>query len=177
MGASAPYSLHSLIGDDMLGVMIGLAWSTPVGCFAEVGVYKGGSAKALYGVTERQGRALYLYDTFSGMPFKGEHDTHDEGMFADCSAEAVKEALPNAFVVKGIFPASVVKMPKVAFVHADADQYQSTLDICRTFAPLMVKGGMMLFDDYRCVQSCIQAVDECFPNREVLPDGRALVRF
>jgi O-methyltransferase len=169
--------MHTLIGDSMLGVMVGLAWSRPPGAFAEVGVYQGGSAKQLYAVSERQGRTLYLYDTFSGMPFKGEHDTHDVGMFADCSAEAIQEALPRARVVKGIFPRSVVKMPRMAFVHADADQYQSTLDICRIFKPLMVKGGMILFDDYYCVPSCIKAVDECFPNRECLPDGRAVVRF
>ena len=68
-------------------------------------------------------------------------------------------------------------MPPIAFVHADADQYQSTADICRILGPKMVPGGMMLFDDYRCVPSCIRAVDEYFPNREQLPDGRALVRF
>lgn len=167
----------SLIGEYMLGVMVGLAWSRPAGCIAEVGVYQGGSAKALYLVAESQGRSLFLYDTFSGMPFKGEHDQHDVGMFADCSAAAVSEAMPNAIVVKGVFPESAKKMPGVAFVHADADQYQSTLDICKTFGPLMVDGGMILFDDYRGVQSCIKAVDECFPDREVLPDGRALVRF
>lgn len=169
--------MATLISDEMMGVMVGLALSRPSGCFAEVGVFQGGSAKALYGVSERQGRPLYLYDTFSGMPFCGEYDTHPVGMFADCSEKEIRDAMPNAIVVQGVFPASAVPMPPVAFVHADADQYQSTIDICRHFAPLMVKDGMILFDDYYCVASCIKAVDECFPNREVLPDGRAVVRF
>lgn len=167
----------SLIDGHMLGVMVGLSLSRPAGCFAEVGVYQGGSAKALYGVSERQGRKLFLYDTFTGMPFAGEYDAHPVGMFADCSAEAIREAMPNAVVVQGVFPASAVEMPPVAFVHADADQYQSTADICKFFMPRMVPGGMILFDDYRCVASCIKAVDEYFPEREQLPDGRALVRF
>lgn len=167
----------TLIGEDMIEVMMGLAKSRPAGCFAEVGVYQGGSAMALYAISEVQGRPLYLYDTFTGMPFKGEHDSHYVGQFSDCSVDAIREAMPHAIVVKGIFPESVVEMPPVAFVHADADQYQSTIDICDHFSPRMVPGGMILFDDYRCVPSCIRAVDERFPKREQLPDGRALVRF
>lgn len=169
--------MTTLITPDMLGVMSGLAWSRPEGCFAEVGVYQGGSARALYAVSERQGRKLYLYDTFTGMPFAGEFDTHAVGLFADCSVDDIRASMPNAVVVQGIFPQSLVPMPSIAFVHADADQYQSTLDVCRVFGPMMVKGGMILFDDYYCVPSCIKAVDECFPNRELLPDGRAVVRF
>ncbi len=161
----------------MLGVMAGLAWSRPDGAFAEVGVYKGGSARVLYQLAKEQGRKLYLYDTFSGMPFKGYHDSHDVGMFADCSYDEVRNAMPEAVTVKGVFPESAVPMERVAFVHADADQYQSTVDICKVFEPLMVEGGMILFDDYRGVASCIKAVDECFPRRKVLPDGRAVVRF
>lgn len=158
--------------------MGGLAWSSPEGCFAEVGVYQGGSAKILYSISEKQGRKLFLYDTFAGMPFKGEYDTHDVGMFSDCSEDEIRAAMPNAIVSKGVFPESLVEMPPVAFVHADADQYQSTLDVIKTFSPLMVSGGMMLFDDYYCVPSCILAVDEFFKDtKQVLPDGRAVVTF
>jgi O-methyltransferase len=178
MGAKAPFlALKTLIGDLMTGMMGGLAWSRPEGCFAEVGVYQGGSARVLYSIAERQGRKLFLYDTFSGMPFKGEFDTHDVGMFSDCSAEEVQKAMPRAIVCAGVFPGTVVAMPPVAFVHADADQYQSTVDIIKTFSPLMVDGGMILFDDYYCVPSCIKAVDEYFSDKKLLPDGRAVVTF
>ena len=170
--------MTALIGEEMMGVMVGLAMTTPPGCFVEVGVYQGGSAKKLYAVAQKQGRQLYLYDSFEGMPFAGEFDTHPAGMFADCSFEAIREQMPNAVAVKGVFPQSMVPMGNVAFVHADADQYQSTLDICKHLSPLMVRGGMMLFDDYYSVPSCIKAVDEFFEDRkEVLYDGRALVRF
>lgn len=167
----------SLIGDYLLGFMAGLAWSRPDGAFAEVGVYKGGSAQVLYGIAQAQARSLFLYDTFSGMPFKGEFDSHEVGAFADCSVEEVRKIMPKANVVQGVFPSSQVPMPPMAFVHADADQYQSTLSICRIFGPLMIDGGMMLFDDYRGVAGCIKAVDECYPSRLILPDGRALVNF
>lgn len=169
--------MTTLIGDLMLGYMGGLAWSRPEGCFAEVGVYQGGSARVLYSISQRQGRKLFLYDTFSGMPFQGEHDQHHVGQFSDCSVDDISANMPDAILGVGIFPETKLEMPPVAFVHADADQYQSTVDICKVFTPLMVKGGIILFDDYYCVPSCIKAVDEYFPNRELLPDGRAVVRF
>ena len=162
----------------MAGMMGGLAWTRPEGSFVEVGVYQGGSAKILYSISQRQGRKLFLYDTFTGMPFKGEFDTHDMGMFADCSADEIRTAMPQAIVIPGVFPQSLVEMPSIAFVHADADQYQSTVDIIKVLSPLMVKDGMMLFDDYYCVPSCILAVDKFFKDtKQVLPDGRAVVTF
>ena len=163
----------SLISDEMLQTMKDLAASTPKGCFVEVGVYRGGSAKVLYEL----GRKLFLYDTFSGIPVCGPEDQHSLGDFADCSYDDVCAEMPKAHVIKGVFPESLVKMPKVAFVHADADQYESTANICKVFPPLMAKGGMILFDDYRSLPGCVKAVDEFFPEREKLPDGRALVRF
>lgn len=170
--------LPSVIDDIRLGALRAMAESVPAGCFVEVGVYMGGSASVLYDVAQRHKRKLFLYDTFAGMPFKGAIDSHPVGDFADCNLDRIRETLPDAVICQGVFPASMVKMPRIAFVHADADQYQSTKDICLHLGPLMVKGGLMLFDDYRGLNSCIEAVDECFPQREVLErDGRALVRF
>ena len=131
----------------------------------------------LYQVATAQGRKLFLYDTFSGIPMRSECDHHNVGDFSDCSYEEIKEAFPLATVVKGVFPDSMVEMPPIAFVHADADQYESTKNICLTLGPRMVKEGSILFDDYRALAGCVKAVDECFPNRMVLPDRRALVSF
>lgn len=169
--------MNSLIGDALLDMMVGMALASPEGSFAEVGVYQGGSALRLYGVSEWQKRRLYLYDTFSGMPVSSEIDSHQIGDFSDCSYETVLHAMPNAVICKGVFPQTAVNMGPMAFVHADADQYESTIAICDVFTPLMVSGGLILFDDYRGLQGCIKAVDERFPQRKLLPDGRALVKF
>lgn len=170
--------LPSLIGDGLLLALADLAGSAPSGAFVEVGVYQGGSAQVLYDIAQEQGRALYLYDTFSGMPVSGSLDSHPIGDFADCSADTIIAAMPEAHVQVGIFPDTLVDMPPIAFVHADADQYESTKAICLRLGPLMVDGGLLLFDDYRGLKGCIAAVDECFPEREVLPqDERALVRI
>lgn len=170
--------LPSLIDSERLEILHAIADMAHPGCFVEVGVYQGGSASVMYHVAERQGRALYLYDTFAGMPLSDEIDSHPVGDFADCHLDRIVAMMPNAIICKGTFPETMVPMPPIAFCHADADQYQSTKDICLRLGPLMAPGGVMLFDDYRCLNSCVKAVDECFPQREVLErDGRAVVRF
>ncbi len=171
-----PILLHAS-SPPMLNKLKALAESVPSGAFVEVGVHNGNTAVGLYEVAIAQGRELYLYDTFSGMPYSGWDDHHQIGEMSDCSVQTVITRMPKAHVIEGVFPASAVPMPPIAFVHADADQYESTAGICRHFPPLMVPGGQILFDDYRCLRGCIRAVDEYFPGRVVLDDGRALVTF
>ncbi len=153
------------------------AETAPAGAFVEIGVYQGRSAQRLYDVAQTQGRDLYLYDTFCGMPYQGPLDGNPVGSWADTSAQAVQKLMPSAHVIEGLFPESLVKMPPVAFVHADADQYESTAQICRFMPGLMVKGGMILFDDYGVgdCQGCTAAVQEYFKEFEILDTGRALV--
>lgn len=159
--------------------MTRLAGETPPGCFVEVGVYKGGSAWHLAQVARKQRRALYLYDTFTGIPCKGEFDSHQVGDFADTSARAVRDAIPDAIVVEGVFPASAIQMPAVAFAHIDADQYQSVLESARFLSGCIVPGGLIWFDDYNCLPGAQRAVDELFEGRvRTAPiSHKAYVRF
>jgi predicted O-methyltransferase YrrM len=152
--------LPSLIHDKrVLTEMVEVAGNTPDGAIAEVGVYQGGSASYLTELAEKQGRQIFLYDTFEGMPVSGIFDKHPVGDFADTSYEVVRDALPYATVVKGFFPDSVVPMPDLAFVHIDVDQYQCYVDCINYFRPRMVKGGIMWFDDYE-LKGAQMAVDE-----------------
>lgn len=131
----------------------------PDGAIVEVGVYQGGSAYFL----SRLNRPLFLYDTFNGIPYQGAMDTGNPvGKFADTSAEAVQALIPSATVIKGLFPDSLIEMPPIGFVHADADQYESTRAIIEKMPPLMVKGGFILFDDFGVpdCEGCTQAVIE-----------------
>lgn len=168
--------MASLINEPMLATLARLAAETPPGALVEVGVYQGGSAQVLHEVALSQQRALYLFDTFAGMPVQGPLDQHKVGDFSDCSADAVAALCPAAQIVVGVFPESLVDTGPVAFVHADADQYESTRAVCEHLAPRMVPGGAMLFDDF-CLDGCKAALMECLPQYEILEDGRALVRF
>jgi len=149
------------------------------GVVAEVGVYKGGSAKILVECFKLH--RILLFDTFAGMPSTTKIDLHYEGQYADTSEEAVREFLgEQAFVEyrKGKFPdTAVFGDGPFCFVHADADIYQSTVEICEYFVPKMIKGGMIVFDDYgaRSCPGCKKAVDERIEGGVIyLPTGQAL---
>lgn len=156
----------SEVGDEVREWLEKLASTAPSGgCFVEVGVYKGGTAWHLAKVARQQSRQLYLYDTFEGIPFRNEEkgDAHKVGDFRETSLEQVQAAIPDAICVKGVFPASIVEMPPVAFAHVDCDQYQSVKDcIAELFFQRMMPGGIMVFDDYKCLAGATRAVEEAF---------------
>jgi len=170
--------VETLIALDVLDAMIVEARRTPPGCFVEVGVYKGGSAFCLAKLAAAQQRPVFLYDTFTGIPYKDEGDLHDVGEFADTSLRDLRATIPWATIVQGIFPGSAVAMPPVAFAHIDCDQYRAVRDAALYLSPRMVQGGVMWFDDYGCLPGATRAVIEVFPDRiERAYGGKALVRF
>lgn len=156
---------HSLIGDQHLAELLAAAASSPPGCFVEVGVYRGGSAWHLLALAERQSRQLFLYDTFTGIPWKEAIDSHGVGDFADVDEAQVRQQLAGAAIVKGIFPRSAIPMPAVSFVHLDCDQYQSVREACLHLLPLMVEGGTIWFDDSPCLEGAHRAARELFGDR------------
>ena len=159
-------SAESLIQPDGIRSLCEMAALTPPGSFVEVGVYKGGSAYELAKVAREQCRPLYLYDTFTGIPYydKESGDSHRIGDFNDTSADAVRNLIPDAIVIPGIFPDSMhlFNPGPVAFAHIDADQYQSIKESISALWPIMVDGGVMLFDDYKCLDGATLAVHEVF---------------
>lgn len=170
----------SLIRPDALNELAESARKAPAGDLVEVGVYKGGSAAVLMTVAKEQGRRLFLFDTFTGIPVRDSgRDLHAVGDFGDTSVDDVRAALPDAVIVQGIFPWTLTAdVGPVAFAHVDVDQYQSTLLTCRALEPLMVPGGLMVFDDYDVLDGAKQAVDQVFPGRvEMSLQGKARVRF
>lgn len=158
------YPPRSLVGLRTILVMLLCAIDTPPGAYVEVGVYKGGTAWWLARLAEDQRRYLYLYDTFEGQPHAVEGlDKHPVGDFGDTDYDAVRNAIPYADVVKGVFPGSAVEMGKIAFVHLDCDQYQSVKEAVLYLWPRMVAGGVIWFDDSPDLAGAKQAVEELFP--------------
>jgi hypothetical protein len=168
--------LPSLIEGPVLLAMAKTAASTPYGCFVEIGVYKGGSAHVLSMVAAYDNRPVYLYDTFEGMPYQGSLDLHEVGDFSDVDEEAIRKFIPDATIVKGVFPDSAVEMPPVAFAHIDCDQYQAVRDSALYLVPRMTDGGVIWFDDYGVLEGATNAVDELFPGVSLI-EGKAVVRI
>lgn len=159
--------------------MASVAEGCPEGCFVEVGVYEGGSAQALYEVAVRQGRKIFLYDTFQGIPYSDPVDSHRVGDFKGGDPEYISLILPKAMVVQGIFPNSAVEMPPIAFVHLDVDNYRCYKEAMEYLEPKMVPGGIMWFDDYDCTNGATVAVNERYGRDTLLrfKDDKYYKRF
>ena len=171
---------RTLLGDQALFTLFQLTKQAThlVGDVAEVGVYKGGTALLFLTMFEITGKQIHLFDTFEGMPETASQgkDFHCAGDFSDTSLPAVMDFLGNSRQVAchpGFFPATASSAADLSFcfVHVDVDIFQSVLDACRYFYPRLVKGGVMVFDDYGFI-SCPgakEAVDQFFADKPEQP--------
>ena len=161
----------SAVSDQNLMDLVALASTAPEGCFVEIGVWQGGSAYELYQVAEAQGRELHLFDTFAGMPVVTPGlDTFVRGSFAvePGTAAKLQRLLPKATLHVGTYPAThPADLHNVAFIHCDCDQYISYRAVIDVMWPLVVPGGMMLFDDYPYLLGAKKAVEESFQIGEL----------
>lgn len=170
--------ITSEVNPNNIGVMCSLAVNTPPGALVEIGVYRGGTALHLSAISKLQNRELYLYDTFTGMPFwDPEIDTIPAGEFVDTDLAGLKRLFPEAHFIQGVFPESLIEMPPVAFVHADCDQYQSVKAVIDEMPKRMVEGGLIYFDDYGALESATKAVNDSGKPFEVLHNGKAIMRI
>ena len=152
----------SLLDPSALAELFDAAWAAPAGDIVEVGVYRGGSAVVLHGVAKARGYTLWLYDTFTGIPYadpdKG--DTHQVGDFSDTSPDEVGRACPGAVVTVGTFPDTLGPEPsRVALAHIDCDQYAAIYGALDALAPRMVSGGVIILDDYGHLAGATRAVN------------------
>ena len=139
------------------------------GDIAEVGVYKGGSAKLM---REASKKPLHLFDTFEGLPDLSAKDNLKQFQkgHAASSFEGVRSYLsnyPNIHFYKGIFPttAEPVKDKKFSFVHLDVDIYESTHNSLNFFYPRMSTGGVIISHDYPSSDGVKKAFDEFFKDK------------
>lgn len=139
------------------------------GEMAEVGVYRGGTAKL---ICEVKGDVLlHLFDTFAGLPGPADQD---EGFFTEGwytgrleRVEAYLQGYENVRFYPGRFPetAAAVAGSRFSFVHLDVDLYQSMKDGLAFFYPHLARGGVIVGHDYQ-LPGVRAAVDEYFSGRE-----------
>jgi len=147
------------------------------GDIAEIGVYKGGTARILTEVIEGTGKNIYLFDTFEGMPeTDADKDLHKKGDFADVTIDGVNkqlEGLDGYTLVPGYFPdtADIIENKTFCMVHIDVDIYQSVIDCCEYFYNKVNTGGVIVFDDYgsKTCPGAKLAVDEFFATKKEVP--------
>ncbi|HET9236344.1 MAG TPA: TylF/MycF/NovP-related O-methyltransferase [Oligoflexus sp.] len=161
------------------------------GSIAELGVYKGNSAKLLHELAPD--RRIYLFDTFEGFDSKDvKIELKNEVKmteFKDTSLDQVKRFLGNSRKVvfcPGFFPESSSYVPEnetFALVHLDADLYGPTLAGLEYFYERMPKGGTMIVHDYSsgAWPGIKRAVDEFLTDKPEtlvrIPDKSGTVIF
>jgi O-methyltransferase len=139
---------------------------------AEVGVFKGGSAKLIAEALRASGRPVPFYacDTFSGHTvvdeaLDGRHKVNKQ--FRTVAAKVVGYLKQYDFleVIEGDIRDTAARFTdQYAFgmVHVDVDVYPITAFCLEFFAPRMVTGAMIVVDDYGFItcRGAKQAVDE-----------------
>lgn len=126
------------------------------GSYLEVGVWRGGSALVISQAMAAD-QKLFLADTFNGVAKSGIFDTdYKDGHHSDTSKESVHQLLldvdfKNFSIIEGVFPDSVsnaLRDIKFSFVHLDVDVYQSVKESLDFLYPQILKGGIVVIDDY-----------------------------
>jgi O-methyltransferase len=140
------------------------------GAFAELGVYKGETARMFHAMDSS--REIFLFDTFDGFNEADlkQEDSKDSKYstrnFSDTSLESVKKLFAHTNSVHflpGYFPETTVglKEQQYAFVHLDADLYLPTSKALSYFYPRLSPGGVIIIHDYNHTWNGVtQAVDE-----------------
>ncbi len=143
------------------------------GDLLEAGVWRGGmtifmrAVLAAYQVTDRK---VWVADSFEGLPpIDRRHETYDwnKGDMA-VGLDAVKGNFERYGLLdgqveflKGYFSDTLPRAPigQLAVLRADADLYQSTMDILRNLYGKLSPGGYAVFDDYH-LPDCKRAIEE-----------------
>lgn len=139
------------------------------GVYAEVGVFRGASAKMICEAKEKT--PLYLFDTFEGLPDEVSKcdGRFKKGMFTIGEKE-VRTRLskyPNVKIYPGLFPQTgeIIKDLKFSFVHLDVDLYSVTKKALEFFYPRILPGGRILSHDYGQCEGVWRAFDEFMVGR------------
>ena len=152
--------------------------STVKGDIVECGVWRGGMMAAIAEVLGNENRKYYLFDSFEGLPPVKEIDgpaaqawqENKDGTsyFDNCSADisyadtAMKQTGCPYSLLKGWFSETLplFRDKSIAVLRLDADWYESTMDVLTNLYDQVVKGGLIIIDDYYTWDGCSKAVHD-----------------
>jgi O-methyltransferase len=175
------YSLYTMISKSLFIENLRLCqkFAQIKGSVVECGVWRGGM---ISGIAELLGdsRSYYLFDSFEGLPKVTEldgkaakewqEDKQGPMYHNNCMAEisyaeqAMKlSKVSNYRLVKGWFIETLPKFDsneEIAILRLDADWYDSTMQCLEFLYPKVVKGGLIILDDYYTWDGCARAVHD-----------------
>jgi O-methyltransferase len=191
-----PYTMTS---DDKLYALYGaiqhIVRTGVRGDVVECGVWRGGSsmlAALTFAQAGDEGRAIWLYDTFEGMPPPSARDTDRFGTQAkevlgqferapglnnpwayatlqDVQQNMDRTAYANVRLVPGMVEDTIpAQAPdRISLLRLDTDWYESTRHELNHLYPRLEPGGILLLDDYGWWSGARQAVDEYFAETPI----------
>lgn len=147
------------------------------GAVVECGVWRGGMIAGLVTVLGKD-REYFLFDSFEGLPpaqpidgdsiKRWQEDKLSPWYYDNCKTDEsyARKAMGLAgartvHIVKGWFKDTVQHFPKdrsIAVLRLDGDLFESTLDCLNDLYASVVKGGLIIFDDYYVWEGCSRAV-------------------
>jgi hypothetical protein len=134
------------------------------GVVVECGVGKARTFQMLALLLEEEdkGRPLWGFDSFEGFPEPSKEDASPRNpkkgewkVMRHQDAEALIADLrvdTPVKIVKGFFEdtlARTTELPPIALLHLDVDLYQSYKTCLENLFPKVIKGGVVMFDEYR----------------------------
>jgi O-methyltransferase len=148
------------------------------GDIIECGTWRGGMIAGIADVLGA-GRHYRLFDSYEGMPpaqeidgplaLAWEKNISDPKYHNNCRASeleakhAMSRSAAKSFVItKGWLRETLPKAERkpIALLRLDADWYDSTVCILENFASSVVRGGLIIVDDYYLFEGCTRAVNE-----------------
>ena len=167
------------------------------GDVCEAGCWKGLSAYQIASFIQKRKEKVrfHIFDSFEGL---SEIQSQDRSEFDERNPEEVRKqfACPQDMVQNNLKAFDFIEYHKgwipdrfddvsdrtFCFVHIDVDLYQPIYDSFCFFYPRMAQDGIMVFDDYGCLQfpGAQKAVDQCLkehgnPFFVPLPSGQAFL--
>jgi hypothetical protein len=167
------------------------------GAVVECGVWRGGNMMIAREICRAAGinRKIYLFDTFAGMSeptdedvshsnaaAKAEYGSRVNEDHADWSYASLDDVVRN-FQQANLLDSSVtfikgkveetLRDPKnipdqIALLRLDTDWYESTKVELEVLYPKLVRGGVLIIDDYGHWRGARKAVDDYFKNSSLL---------
>jgi O-methyltransferase len=156
------------------------------GAVVECGTWKGGMIAGIAALFDGD-RHYFLFDSFEGLPTPQDIDTDRCGRSAktwqehsdhNCRADEKvartamrRSGARNVHIEKEWFNETLPKYDGApsAILRVDGDWYDSTMDVLSNLYPLVVRGGLVIFDDYYYWNGCAKAVHD-FLSRLQLGD-------
>ncbi|MCU0341349.1 MAG: TylF/MycF family methyltransferase [Spirosomaceae bacterium] len=161
------------------------------GAIVECGVFKGVSFTRFAGFRDLYGSAsatkMIGFDIFGIFPetsFEGDIKPRERFIEAAGAESISVEQLMEVLIRKGVdknvelvagditktLPEYVEKNPslKIALLNLDTDIYEPAVTILEHLYPRLVKGGVLILDDYGTFPGETQAVDEYFKGQNII---------